>query len=39
MVGELEMEAVLQFDKKYEVWTAAPILGTVKYYDEDSKGV
>jgi hypothetical protein len=38
MTGELEMEAVLEFDQKWKAWTARPVPGTEKYYDNDSKG-
>ncbi|GEP57940.1 hypothetical protein RSO01_51060 [Reyranella soli] len=36
MTGELEMEAVLEFDKQWNAWTAWPVPGTTNYYDEDS---
>jgi hypothetical protein len=34
MTGELEMEAVLSFDPKWQVWMAVPIAGTTKIYPE-----
>jgi hypothetical protein len=34
MTGELEMEAVLSFDSKWNVWIAMPIAGTTKIYPE-----
>ncbi|TAJ35697.1 MAG: hypothetical protein EPO55_24855 [Reyranella sp.] len=37
MTDELEMEAILRFDAEWKAWTAMPVKGTIKYYDEDSK--
>lgn len=34
MTGELEMEAVLEFDARWKRWTAHPIEGTTKIYPE-----
>lgn len=34
MVGELEMEAVLEWDKDWNGWTARGIPGTIKPNDE-----
>ncbi|MGO9485812.1 MAG: hypothetical protein ACLPX9_14700 [Rhodomicrobium sp.] len=33
MTGELEMEAILEFDKSHGAWMARPIEGTTKHYD------
>jgi hypothetical protein len=33
MTGELEMEAILQFDRKFSRWLARPVEGTTKYFD------
>jgi hypothetical protein len=33
MTGELEMEAVLEFDRDNARWIARPIEGTLKYLD------
>ncbi len=35
MPGELEMEAILSFDRSQDVWLAHPVAGTIKYLDED----
>lgn len=32
MTGELEMEAILKFNHEWNVWTAEPILETIKHY-------
>jgi hypothetical protein len=32
MTGELEMEAVLEFDAAWNGWTAHPVPGTIKYH-------
>ena len=34
---EVEMEAVLEFDTKYDRWTARPIQGTINYLDESAQ--
>ena len=34
MTGELEMEAVLEFDEKLNAWMARPIAGTTRYDPE-----
>jgi hypothetical protein len=36
MTGELEMEAILQFDTKHDRWLARPIEGTTRYLDGSS---
>jgi len=33
MGNELEMEATLEFDPKYDRWMAQPIKGTIKHLD------
>ncbi len=35
MTGEMEMEAVLEFDPAWNAWTARPDWKTVKYLDGD----
>ena len=37
MTGELEMEAVLEFDPADGCWVARPIKGTLKYLDRSEK--
>jgi hypothetical protein len=32
MTGEMEMEAVLEFDTDWNAWTARPVPGTTKFY-------
>ena len=32
MTGELEMEAVLEFDAGWDGWAARPVPGTTRYY-------
>lgn len=36
MTGELEMEAVLKFDRNWNGWTAKPVEGTEIYYRNNS---
>jgi hypothetical protein len=36
MTGELEMEAILKFNREYGHWLARPIEGTIKYHPEAS---
>ncbi|UPJ52037.1 hypothetical protein IVB30_12185 [Bradyrhizobium sp. 200] len=33
MEGEFEVEAVLDFDSKYDLWVASPIYSTIVYYE------
>jgi hypothetical protein len=37
MIGEIEMEAVLQWSERYKSWTARPILETVRNNHETWK--
>jgi hypothetical protein len=34
MTGELEMEAILEFDRGNSLWIGRPIEGTLKYLDD-----
>jgi hypothetical protein len=36
MTDELEVEAVLDFDNRHNVWVASPIWSTIKYLSEKS---
>jgi hypothetical protein len=36
MPGELEFEAVLDFDNRYDRWVASPIWSTIKRLDEST---
>jgi hypothetical protein len=34
MTGELEMEAILEFDQTYSCWIGRAIEGTIKYLND-----
>lgn len=34
MAGEFEVEAVLDFDEKHDIWIASPIYSTIRYFDD-----
>ncbi len=37
MIGEIEMEATLEWNARWEAWTARPITGTTRVNDEASE--